>query len=188
MAHTDVDEIAALDKDRAPRSPHKQPRLPQAAIDEELDEALNDEGPKESVSHGPNRKARRAAQSKGKGAAKDKGGDNNDDGDADDEGDDTSPRPSPAEVLHLIMTELTVAPEIAGLAHGIGRNSAYEAIHKGQIAANRVGNKLTCPTAPLRRQLGIDPPLPGGEPAMQIAAHPNKQEMKKSPQPQRRRR
>src|SRR6476619_3352338 len=73
-----------------------------------------------------------------------------------DEGDGSSLRLSPAEVLRLIMTELTVAPKVAGLAHGIGRNSAYEAIHKGQIAANRVGNKLTCPTAPLRRQLGLE--------------------------------
>jgi hypothetical protein len=93
-------------------------------------------------------------------------------------------RISPAEVLRLIMTELTVAPEIAGLAHGIGRNSAYEAIHKGQIVANRVGNKLTCPTAPLRRQLGIDPPLQGA-PTPQLAAHPKKQEVKKSPKRQR---
>jgi hypothetical protein len=134
-----------------------------------------------SASRNPDRKAGRVV----KGKVKDT--DKVDDVDAVDasDGDGASLRLPPAEVLRLIMTELTVAPEVAGLAHGIGRNSAYEAIHKGQIAANRVGNKLTCPTAPLRRQLGLEPPLPG-EPAMQIAAHPKKQEIKSSPKRHRR--
>src|SRR6476620_9819841 len=71
-----------------------------------------------------------------------------DENEVDNEDDGTGSRPPPEEVRRLIMTELSVAPEIAGAALGIGRNSAYAAIHKKQIAANRVGNKLTCPTAP----------------------------------------
>ena len=106
--------------------------------------------------------------------------------DADKEDDGTSSRLPPEEIRRLIMTELSVAPEIAGAALGVGRNSAYQAIHKKQIAANRVGNKLTCPTAPLRRQLGWEPPLPGDEPAPQIALQAKKQELIKSPKRHRR--
>lgn len=110
-----------------------------------------------------------------------------DEDEVDNEDDGASSRPPPEEVLRLIMTELSVSPEIAGAALGIGRNSAYQAIHKKQIAANCVGNKLTCPTAPLRRQLGLEPPLAGGEPAPQIALQPKKQETIKSPKQRRRR-
>jgi hypothetical protein len=140
-----------------------------AVLDEESEEGLAPQRPK----------------NKGKGKGKD---DDEDDDNVDTDGDDgASPRPSPEEVRRLIMTELSVPPEIAGAALGVGRNSAYQAIHKKQIAANRVGNKLTCPTAPLRRQLGWEPPLPGGEPAPQAALLPKKPETIKSPKRRRRR-
>lgn len=43
----------------------------------------------------------------------------------------------------------------AGRACGIGRNSAYKAAERGEIPTNKFGGKLTVPTAPLRRLLGI---------------------------------
>jgi hypothetical protein len=160
MAQSDVDEIAALDQDPAfaPRLPRKPPKPAEALGDEELEEVP-------SAPTRPTRKTGRPAQNKRK--RKDEAEDAGANGDEED--DDSSPRPSPEEVLRLITTRLAVSPEIAGAALGVGRNSAYAAIHKRHIAAFRVGNKLMCPTAPIRRQLGLEPPLPGGEPAPPIA-------------------
>jgi hypothetical protein len=37
-----------------------------------------------------------------------------------------------------------------------GRNSIYEALHKGEIECFRIGKKIVIPTAPLRRKLGME--------------------------------
>jgi hypothetical protein len=69
------------------------------------------------------------------------------------------------EILQRIMTRLTVEPVVAGGAFGLGRSASYQACHTGEIVALRMGHKLACPTAPLRRQLGLEPPLESDIPA-----------------------
>ena len=44
----------------------------------------------------------------------------------------------------------------AGKALGLGRNATYAAARRGDIQINRFGSKMTAPTAPLRRRLGLD--------------------------------
>jgi excisionase family DNA binding protein len=52
-------------------------------------------------------------------------------------------------------------PEAAKLL-GIGRNTAYEAVARGEIPSIRIGRRLLVPVAALERFLGIDsePPSP----------------------------
>jgi len=67
----------------------------------------------------------------------------------------------PEEILKLLRTELTVGPEIAGKALGLGRSASYAACRTGDIPALRLGSKFVIPTSRLRQMLGIDPsPLP----------------------------
>jgi hypothetical protein len=53
----------------------------------------------------------------------------------------------------------TVPVEQAGAILGIGRNSAYEGIARGQIPSIRIGRRVVVPVAQLRRMLGetLDP-------------------------------
>jgi hypothetical protein len=60
-----------------------------------------------------------------------------------------------AKVKRALLENLTVPPEIAGKAFGLGRSSAYQAVRAGTIPSIRVGRLLKCPTAPLRQMLGI---------------------------------
>ena len=64
--------------------------------------------------------------------------------------------PTSSDIINLLQTQLTVGPEIAGRAFGLGRSSSYAACRNGQIPAFKIGGKFACPTAPLRRMLGID--------------------------------
>src|SRR3954452_13533574 len=59
-------------------------------------------------------------------------------------------------ITKAIKHKLTVTIEEAGQALGVGRNSAYAAARRGEIEAFKIGARLVVPTAPLRRQLGID--------------------------------
>lgn len=43
---------------------------------------------------------------------------------------------------------------------GISRNSAYDAVHAGEIPSIRIGRRIVVPRAPLRRMLMLDPPIP----------------------------
>lgn len=61
-----------------------------------------------------------------------------------------------AGILEALRGNLTVSVEIAGKAFGIGRNAAYEACKKGDIPSVRIGGRIACPTAPLRKMLGIE--------------------------------
>ena len=56
------------------------------------------------------------------------------------------------------LTEKTSVPlwPIAGKALGLGRNATYRAAHRGEIQVNTFGARMTAPTAPLRRRLGLD--------------------------------
>lgn len=52
--------------------------------------------------------------------------------------------------------EVFTVPE-AGQILGIGRNSAYEAVRRGEIRAVRIGKRLVVPKAEVRRILGESP-------------------------------
>jgi excisionase family DNA binding protein len=43
---------------------------------------------------------------------------------------------------------------------GIDRGAAYDAIHRGELPALRIGRKILIPAAPVRAMLGM-PPLDG---------------------------
>lgn len=60
------------------------------------------------------------------------------------------------ELKRELREKLTVSVEVAGKALGLGRNSAYEACRTLQIPNIRLGGKIVCPTAPLRKMLGIE--------------------------------
>lgn len=60
------------------------------------------------------------------------------------------------QVQKALMSNLTVSVEVAGKAFGIGRNAAYEACKKGDIPSVKIGGRITCPTAPIRKMLGIE--------------------------------
>lgn len=51
------------------------------------------------------------------------------------------------------MDRRTLTVEEAGRALGIGRNTAYEAIRRGQLPAIRIGKRLLVPRAALERLL-----------------------------------
>jgi hypothetical protein len=62
------------------------------------------------------------------------------------------------EIIRLLQTQLTVGPEVAGRAFGLGRSASYRACDPeggGAIPAMRIGGKIVVPTAPIRRLLGI---------------------------------
>ena len=60
------------------------------------------------------------------------------------------------DVKRALTQRLTVPVVTAGKAFGLGRNASYTAVKTGQIPSFKFGGKLTCPTAPLRKMLGID--------------------------------
>ena len=59
----------------------------------------------------------------------------------------------------LARPTITVADALKVLP--LSRNGIYEAIRRGDIKTVRVGKKILVPTAPLRRQLGMDERLDG---------------------------
>ena len=50
----------------------------------------------------------------------------------------------------------TVTVDVAARVLNMGRNAAYEAVHRGDIEALRYGKRYKVLTAPLRRKLGIE--------------------------------
>ena len=89
------------------------------------------------------------------------------------------PRPDHETISWLLRNEFAVNPEVAAAALNVSRNTGYAAIHKGDIPATRVGNRLMVPTAYLRQQLHLEPPLAPAvsqKPAPRSAAHLTKQE------------
>lgn len=63
------------------------------------------------------------------------------------------------ETHHEIVTEVerrTLTVEEAAKALGIGRNSAYEAVKRGEIPSITIGRRLVVPAAALERMLSGD--------------------------------
>jgi excisionase family DNA binding protein len=55
-----------------------------------------------------------------------------------------------------LLARPTITVDQAAQVLGVSRISAYAAIRRGEIASISIGKRLTVPTAPLRRQLGLD--------------------------------
>jgi hypothetical protein len=60
------------------------------------------------------------------------------------------------DVKKALTDNLTVSVDVAAKAFGIGRAAAYAACNSGDIPSVRIGGRITIPTAPLRRMLGIE--------------------------------
>ena len=56
---------------------------------------------------------------------------------------------------------LTVSVEEAGEILGCSRNTAYEAVRRGEIPVIRIGKRLLVPKAALERLLNVEPAVPG---------------------------
>jgi excisionase family DNA binding protein len=68
---------------------------------------------------------------------------------------------SDEEELAAIMLDIKTRPTIspwpaAGKALGVSRKATYAAVKSGDLPSIRIGRAIRIPTAPLRRQLGID--------------------------------
>ena len=77
----------------------------------------------------------------------------------DDDADDTASwgALSMDEIHHLIMTQLSVGPEVAGPALTLRRSSTYRACRpNGSIPARKIGNKFVIATSWLREVLGLE--------------------------------
>jgi len=58
------------------------------------------------------------------------------------------------------MTPQTISVEEAGKVLGIGRNSAYEAVRRGEIPVIKIGKLLRVPVVALERMLEEARPTP----------------------------
>lgn len=58
--------------------------------------------------------------------------------------------------LEEALTRPTISVTDAGtLFFGLGRNAAYEAARKGDIATVKIGGRIMVPVAPLAEKLGL---------------------------------
>jgi excisionase family DNA binding protein len=55
--------------------------------------------------------------------------------------------------LESLLSEATVSVPQAGAVMGLGRNTAYTAVQRGEIPVLKFGNRLRVPTARLRKML-----------------------------------
>jgi hypothetical protein len=51
-------------------------------------------------------------------------------------------------------------PEAGKLAYGLGRAASYNAMHRGELPALRVGRRWVVPVPKLRALMGLDPEMP----------------------------
>jgi excisionase family DNA binding protein len=58
------------------------------------------------------------------------------------------------------MTPQTISVEEAGRILGVGRNSAYEAVRRGEIPVIKIGKLLRVPVVALERMLEEARPTP----------------------------
>jgi hypothetical protein len=61
-----------------------------------------------------------------------------------------------AEQVRQILIPPTVTVEDAGRVLRLSRNSAYEAVRRGDLQSIRMGRRLLVVTAPLRKMLQIE--------------------------------
>ena len=56
----------------------------------------------------------------------------------------------------LLCEQLSVSPDVAGRAFGLGRSAAYGAVRRGEIPAITLGKLKRVPTSWIRERLGLD--------------------------------
>ena len=66
--------------------------------------------------------------------------------------------------LESLLSEATVSVPQAGAVMGLGRNTAYMAVHRGEIPVLKFGNRLRVPTAVLRKMLSEGVQVPEKQP------------------------
>ncbi|MEP0322875.1 helix-turn-helix domain-containing protein [Bauldia litoralis] len=75
--------------------------------------------------------------------------------------------------IQTLLDRPTISVDEAARVLGLGRNSAYEAVRRGEIATKRIGGRIFVLTAPLRRMLdgeAAETPAPLPPPPAHIAA------------------
>jgi hypothetical protein len=60
------------------------------------------------------------------------------------------------ELQNLLSKPTADVPEVGRICYGMSRNGSYAAAARGEIPTIKVGRLLKVPTAPLRRQLGLE--------------------------------
>jgi len=60
------------------------------------------------------------------------------------------------ELRKLLSSPTASVPEVGRVCFGLSRNASYDAARKGDIPTVRIGGGLFVPTAPLRKQLGLE--------------------------------
>lgn len=63
--------------------------------------------------------------------------------------------------MKLKLTKATISVPEAGQILGVGRQAAYEAVHRGEIPAIRIGRLLRVPRAAFERMLQGQTPSAG---------------------------
>ncbi|MGA7805443.1 DNA-binding protein [Bradyrhizobium sp.] len=60
------------------------------------------------------------------------------------------------ELQELLSKPTASVPDVGRVCFGLCRGASYEAANRGDFPTIRVGRLLKVPTAPLRRQLGLE--------------------------------
>ena len=60
------------------------------------------------------------------------------------------------ELKKLLSAATANVPDVGRVVYGLSRNGSYAAAARGEIPTIKVGRLWKVPTAPLRRQLGLD--------------------------------
>ena len=60
------------------------------------------------------------------------------------------------ELLELLSEPTAPVYDVGRICFGLSRNASYEAAKRGDFATIRIGRLLKVPTAPLKRQLGLE--------------------------------
>ena len=61
-----------------------------------------------------------------------------------------------ADEIGAFLKYPTITVETVGQIFGLSRASTYDRIRSGDIPSIRMGKRIMVPTAPLRKQLGMD--------------------------------
>lgn len=61
-----------------------------------------------------------------------------------------------SELEALLSKPTASVPDVGRICFGLARNASYAAVQRGDIPSIRIGGKITVPTAPLRKMLGIE--------------------------------
>jgi hypothetical protein len=59
------------------------------------------------------------------------------------------------DALAALLLNPTLTPLEVRRILRVGHNAVYESIRTGQIESFRIGGKIKCPTAPIKKMLGL---------------------------------